>query len=127
MENKTSLTYRNMVEMDVRELNSYIEEYYIVKVPSEIDTPKGMKEASEALVRANAYNSYFTNKAMDMKILKRKLKREKAPAELIEDALTREEIFTKTAELAKFAYNTVSRLITIKQEMNYELRMTNAM
>ena len=43
----------------------------------------------------------------------------------MEDALTREEIFTNYAEIMKAAYQAASRMITVKQEINEELKFTD--
>ena len=43
----------------------------------------------------------------------------------VEDALTREEIFTNYAEIMKAAYQAASRMITVKQEINEELKFTD--
>ena len=39
--------------------------------------------------------------------------------------MSREEIFTNYADIAKSAYNAISRMFAIKQEINNELRMTD--
>ena len=56
---------------------------------------------------------------------KRALKRSGADKFTVEDALTREEIFTNYAEIMKAAYQAASRMITVKQEINEELKFTD--
>lgn len=127
MENKRTLSYNEMMEMPSKELFDYIEQNYMLRIPPSIESVEDMMEASKILSQANAYYSYFTNKALATKITKRNMKRNKASKEDIEDILSKEEIFANAADLSKAAYNTISRMITVKQQINYELKMAESM
>ena len=63
--------------------------------------------------------------AITAKVKKRHIKRNDGSKRDAEDALSREEIFNTYAEIMKTAYNAISRMITIKQQINEELHFTD--
>ena len=118
----------SMVEifsMEPEELRKAGVKQFPIHIPDSIETVEDMAVAGKLLGRYTSWYSYFTGMALAAKLRKRTLKQEKADKKVIEEALSREEIFTNYADIAKSAYNAISRMFAIKQEINNELRMTD--
>lgn len=111
------------MEMPPLELNEYLQKNYKIEIPPAIHTADDLKHAAELLAKYSSLYSYFSQMALTSKILKRNLKAEKKDKQQINDALSREEIFGMYADLLKQAYNTISRMVTIKLAVNEELKM----
>lgn len=95
------------------------------RIPISVDTVEEMTEAGRLLGEYASWYSYLTSMSIAAKLRKRALKQEKADKKEIEDALSREEIFASYADMAKASYNAVSRMFTVKQQINDELKMTD--
>ena len=115
-----------LLEMPPEALQNYIQAEFTITIPVSIETTEDLRDAIEILGKATSFFSFLSNAALYAKLQKRKLKREKADKEMVEDALAREEIFTNAAGVAKAVYNGVSRMVTIKQMLNSELKMTDS-
>lgn len=73
---------------------------------------------------ANRY-SYIVAFLSYAKTVTRKLKRSgKEYKDAYEDMVDRRDALQNTADILKFQYQSMSRLITIRQEINAELRMS---
>ena len=99
---------------------------YSYDFPDFIDTPEDMKKAGILLRDLSMAYSYLIYLQSYAKLLVRDLKREKASKDEIDKAVDRKEIISNLAEAIKLNYSTVSRMITIKQQINYELKMTDS-
>lgn len=94
-------------------------------MPPCVDSIEDMERAGRLLGQCASNYSYLLNMAMAAKIRKRHIKRIGENKQETEDALSREEIFNTYAEIMKTAYNAISRMITIKQQINEELHFTD--
>ena len=118
------LSNRELLSMKPDALIQYMERQYALNLPKTLETVEEMKEANRLLSMCTSNYAYLANLAMIAKLEKRKLKREKASKEEIEDALSREEIIQKYTDINKLYYQTISRMITVKQQINQEMRMS---
>ena len=94
-------------------------------LPPSIDTVDNLNKLAKLMSKRISEYSYLINMAQIARMRKRALKRSGADKFTVEDALTREEIFTNYAEIMKAAYQAASRMITVKQEINEELKFTD--
>lgn len=94
-------------------------------IPVTIETVEEMQQAGRILSACASEYSYLSDMALNAKIIKRRFKQEGRSKKEIDDALSREDIFEHFAEVMKAGYNAVSRMITIKQQVNEELKMTD--
>lgn len=117
----------DLINMDPLQLQNYLSSAYTISIPPQIETPDDMTKAAKLLSRATSYYSFFENMRIRARIEKRMMKRAKCDTQLIEDMLMREEIFEVHAKTMNQAYTTISRMITVKQQVNFELRMTGAL
>lgn len=111
--------------MEPEILRAAVATQFPVFIPMSIESVEDMAEAGHLLGRYASWYSYLTGMALAAKLRKRALKQEKADKKAVEDALSREEIFTSYADIVKSAYSAISRMFTIKQEINNELKMTD--
>ena len=120
---KNAMTMKEAMAITPKELLAYLNKLCDIEIPTTIETVDDMRMASTVLSKCAAVYSYLLNMEMTAKVMKRVYKRSGESKELVEDALIREEIFGNYAEIVKTYYNAVSRLVTIKQQVNSELRM----
>ncbi len=104
------------------ELFEYLSEHFGITVPNEIITVDDMKEASSKLLFLTNEYSYIMELLSLAKIRCREAKRS-GSKESYEDMVDKKEILTNLADSLKLQYSAISRAITIKIEMNAELRM----
>ena len=117
-------TTEQYLQMNPRELAEILTATFIYDVPESVDTADEMSEVGRML--ANTSNQYaFLNSLLSVsKIQCRELKRLKLQTSY-EDAVDKKEVITNVTEAVKVRYKTLSRMITIKQEINNELKMTD--
>ena len=118
-------TIEELFSMDPELLIEKASERFRLEIPPSLDSINDMKQAGLLLGKCSSEFSYLANMAMTAKIRKRKVKREGGTRQDVEDALSREEIFATYADIMKLAYNSVSRMITVKQQINDELKFTD--
>lgn len=123
MKSKKTYTAAEMLQMDPQELLNYITATCVVTIPISIETPDEERVAADSLAKASAYYSFLSPLRLQARILKRTLKQQGADKRTVEDMLTREEIFDMQMQVMQQTYNTVSRLFTVKAQLNKEFEM----
>ena len=114
-----------LLSMPPEELMAAASNRFKLDLPPSIDTVDNLNKLAKLLSKSISEYSYLINMAQIARMRKRALKRSGADKFTVEDALTREEIFTNYAEIMKAAYQAASRMITVKQEINEELKFTD--
>lgn len=114
-----------LLSMPPDKLMEAASERFTLDLPPSIDTVDNLNKLAKIMSRSISEYSYLINMAQIARMRKRTLKRAGADKCTIEDALTREEIFSNFAEIMKAAYQAASRMITVKQEINEELKFTD--
>jgi len=119
------LTIDLMKTMEPDVLDKTLTEIYTHTVPICIDTIEEMVDAGKLMSTiANEY-SFLMSALSSFKIMTKVLKENK-DKDASKMAMRRDSI-ESAVERLKFQYGAISRLITIKQQINYELKMTGAM
>ena len=113
-----------LLSMPPEELMAAASNRFKLDLPPSIDTVDNLNKLAKLMSKSISEYSYLINMAQIARMRKRALKRSGADKFTVEDALTREEIFTNYAEIMKAAYQAASRMITVKQEINEELKFT---
>lgn len=116
---------KNMLTISPEELLSVLRKRFPITIPETIETPEQMQEAGNLLGVYTSNYVYLENMRIAANLVKRKLKREGRPKNEIEDAISREEIFATYSDIAKNSYKAVSRMIATRQQVLFELRMTD--
>ena len=114
-----------LLSMPPEELMAAASNRFKLDLPPSIDTVDNLNKLAKLMSKSISEYSYLINMAQIARMRKRALKRSGADKLTVEDALTREEIFTNYAEIMKAAYQAASRMITVKQEINEELKFTD--
>ena len=114
---------QTLLEMPPMELLEYMQAHYMLDLPAQMDDIDTMNHVSELLSVTTSNYAFLTNLTMLAKLKKREAKREKKSKEECEDALSREEIISKFADISKAYYNALSRMLTVKQQINQEMKM----
>ena len=122
MEQKT-YTATEMFSISPIDLNNYLIANFRIEVPTTISTKEDLEKASKLLSQAYAYYSFFTSMKLSAGLQKRALRVQKENKDEIDKMIDREKIFDAYAGIARQAYDTVSRMITIKQQINQEMKM----
>ena len=114
-----------LLSMPPEELMAAASNRFKLDLPPSIDTVDNLNKLAKLMSKSISEYSYLINMAQIARMRKRALKRSGADKFTVEDALTREEIFTNYAEIMKAAYQAASRMIAVKQEINEELKFTD--
>ena len=114
-----------LLSMPPEELMAAASNRFKLDLPPSIDTVDNLNKLAKLMSKSISEYSYLINMAQIARMRKRALKRSGADKFAVEDALNREEIFTNYAEIMKAAYQAASRMITVKQEINEELKFTD--
>lgn len=108
------------------ELLEYMYYNYSIPVPASVETVEEMESAGKLLsVFTNNY-SFLCYMALLADTETRNLRKTGARKFSIDDSIAKKKILEKYAELMKQSYSAVSRMITIKQQVNQELHMSDS-
>ncbi len=119
------LTINAILEIEAQELIERLGQEFTVHLPASIETVEDMSNAAKILSFCASAYSYLTQMKLLANTQKRILKKDKTRKEEYEDAVAKEAIFKDFAEIVKTNYAACSRLLTIKQQVNDELKMSN--
>ena len=122
------MDHNTLLNMTPIDLAIWLEKEYASTLPSNIDSMEEMKKVNTQLSRlANSY-SFVMQLLTYTKIQVRQEKRKgKENKENYEDMIDRRDTLQNTADILKMQYQTLSRMITVKKEINDELRMSSMM
>ncbi len=122
----------NSVELyalDLDKVVSYIANYITIPIPEQILTHEDMINAGKLLSTLTAKWSYLEELSMYGKVMVRRANREKKELKTKESTMSYEDMVDRAyivqtgADILKQKYNTVSRMISTKQEINNEIKM----
>ena len=117
------LTPETMKKMDPEELNKELVHEYVEMIPVEVTSIEDMQKAGKLLgILTNNY-SYMLATLNTFKIWVKITKANEDKKEY-EKMVMRRDTVEAIVDILKQQYNAVSRLISVKQEINNELRMT---
>lgn len=117
------LNRRNLLDMDIYELMEYIENEFFVILPNGLISTEDLEFAGKMLGTLTNSYSYLANQSEYAKIVVREQKG-KIPKEEYQTLMGKRDIIERGAETVKMQYQSLSRMITVKQEINHELRMS---
>ena len=118
-------SYQEVLIMNPDALEDWLSEYTI-EIPTAIETIEDMQLASRLLSRLASSYVYLNSLGVYAKnAVRREKKKGKENKEVYEALIDRQNAIDTTTESVKMLYNCLSRLITIKQEINREINMSN--
>ena len=118
--------FKEIYEMEPFEMTEKLTDSFSYDLPEFLDTPDDLRNAGRLLGELCAAYSYLIQLASYGKLLVRDLKRTKTDKATIDNAIDRRDVINNLAEIIKLQYNTVSRMVSIKQQINYELKMSDS-
>lgn len=121
------LNNEQILVMDPTSLQKWLdEEFELTKpIPTEISTIEDMQAAEKMIAILTNRLSYLSSLGVYAKIGVRHAKRKgKEGKELWEDMVDRQTAINSAEDTIKQKYNAVSRMITVKQEINKEIYMS---
>ncbi len=121
METPTIANIRNYNPMKLAE---YLTANYIVQIPIAVETPEEIAQIGSLLsILGNSYSFLMSLLAVAQADI-RVCRRTKNKAD-IEDAIDRRDVLETFVSVVKMQHQTVSRMLTAKQESRNEYRMLN--
>lgn len=121
----TNYTVPEILAEDPYKLMELFQAEYNFDIPETLDSVEDLKHAGRLLGQlANTY-SYIAQLSVYAKISVRTAKRNKEDKNSVDDAIDRKAVIETFAETIEMQYRAVSRMLTIKQQINEELKMTD--
>ena len=128
-EHKLSYTYKELSKMEPEQLYDYLANDFLEDVPSRIETVEDMIAVQRLFpVITNRY-SFVAQALAFVKLETRRLKAvkdmEKTPESKseYEDMISKRDVIQTVADILDFQYKSMSRAITVRQEINREINM----
>ena len=123
---QNSKTYQEVLIMDPDELENWLVEF-VIDIPTSIETVEDMQLASILLSRLASSYAYLNSLAVYAKnAVRREKKKGKDNKDVYEALIDRQNAIDTTCDSVKMLYSCLSRLVTIKQEINKEIKISNA-
>lgn len=116
--------YASILSMDTNELTEWLFDNFIKNIPCSIETVEDLNNAGMLLSELTNKYTYVESMAIYAKNAVREEKR-KGPENKsnYEDMIDRRDTLQEVARILNMQYQAVSRMITVKQEVNKELNM----
>lgn len=118
------MSIKNILEMDVFELIEYINHDFYVTLPENIISIEDMQDASKMLAKLINSYTFLSNMAEYTKILVRQNKG-KIEKDELNMLIGKRDVLVQAVDTVKMQYSALSRMITVKQEINNELKMSD--
>jgi len=123
--NFLNYTVSEILNEDPYILMTKLREEYNFKIPETLETIEDLKNAGKLIGKlANTY-SYLAQLSAYAKISVRNAKKKKLSKEEIDDAIDRKAVIDTFTNTIEMQYKAISRILTIKQQINEELKMTD--
>ena len=113
----------DLLSFSPMDLAQILNDTFIFDIPEQVETEQELNEVGKMLARTSNEYSFLISLLSFAKINVRKYKRAKAKT-TYEDAVDKRDIISYTVDAVKLRHKTLSRLITVKQERNNELNMS---
>lgn len=118
------LTYNSICSESLEDVVQDLVAEFCVDIPTNVESYDEMAKAGNLLGELTNSYSYMVALLMMLKAGTRSLKRNKEKKDEYEDMVGKRDAVSDTADMIKQQYNAISRMITVKKEMNDELKMT---
>lgn len=120
-------SYQDLLSMEPNELEDWLLKNFSKTIPLQLETVEDMQAAG--IILGELVNSYSYLMAMSVyaKTAVRNEKRKgKENKENTDDMIDRQNAINTTCDIIKMQYTGLSRLVTIKKEINNELHMSDS-
>ena len=121
-DNNTS-QFENILSLDPEDLLQWWNSNFLEDIPIAINNVEDLKNAGVLLGKLTNIYSYLVSLSMFAKLKVREAKKDKENKENIDKAVDRKEIINSYADVIKCQYNAVSRMVTVKKQIDEEMKM----
>lgn len=118
------MSFDELINMDTEEFFNWVTYNFNTDMIEAVETEDDMRQASKMISRAIANYSYLSSLLAFLKIKVRQEKRNKNK-DVYEDLMDKREIVQEAVDSTKMLYNGISRMVTIKIEIDKEMNMTD--
>lgn len=123
MEQKKNYNINTILAMQPEALAIWLDKNFLDTIPTGIETTDDLRRAGELLGKlANIY-SYIMSITTFAKLAVREAKRRGDSKDDINDCIARRDVLDSFTEVIKTQYNAVSRMITVKKQVDEEIKM----
>ena len=121
-DNNTS-QFENILSLDPEDLLQWLNSNFLEDIPIAINNVEDLKNAGVLLGKLTNIYSYLVSLSMFAKLKVREAKKDKENKENIDKAVDRKEIINSYADVIKCQYNAVSIMVTVKKQIDEEMKM----
>lgn len=118
------MSFEELMSMDTESFFEWITYNFNTDMIDAVETEDDMRQASKMISRAIGNYSYLSSLLAYLKIKVRQEKRNKNK-EIYEDLIDKREVVQEMVDATKMLYNGISRMVTIKIEIDKEMNMTD--
>ena len=118
------MSFEELISMDTENFFEWITYNFNTDMIDAVETEDDMRQASKMISRAIGNYSYLSSLLAYLKIKVRQEKRNKNK-EICEDLIDKREVVQEMVDATKMLYNGISRMVTIKIEIDKEMSMTD--
>lgn len=127
MQRTISLSPVELLGMEPLDLMEVLKPEVDLKLPENVDTENGKREAVSLMNQASSYACYFKEMETMARITKRDRKREGCSKDEFDRLLGVEEVFETYKRIAEMHYDAVTRMMYTKRLMLEETKMLGKM
>jgi hypothetical protein len=120
---RNTYTYEDISQMPPKDLAMWLNNNYLIEIPTSIETCEDLRKAGVLLGKLTNVYSYIISMSTFAKLSVREAKRKKLDKETIDDYMDRKNVLEDFANTIKLQYTAVSRMITVKKQIDDEMKM----
>lgn len=131
---KTTYSRSDLLKLEPLKLHEYLTDNFTITIPDRLDSVEEVSRTAELISRATAYYSFLESMRVEANLKKTIYKDsaaitddpdlKKAYQKESANMLKREQIFESMVKITDRTYQGISRMITIKQQVNKEIEMS---
>lgn len=118
-----TFTYEDISQMAPKDLAIWLNTNYLIDIPTTIETCDDLKKVGKLLGEITNVYSYVVSMSTFAKLSVREAKRHKLDKEVIDDYMDRKNVLEDFANTLKLQYTAISRMITVKKQIDDEMKM----
>lgn len=116
-------SFNTLHNMAPKDLLNWLNETYMFQIPTTLENVDDLKDAGILLGKLTNIYSYLMSMATFAKLAVRESRKRKLPKEVIDDCIDRRDVIDNYTDIIKTQYTAVSRMITVKKQIDDELKM----
>lgn len=120
---KNTSQFENILTLEPEDLLQWLNDNFLEDVPTSVSTVDELKTAGVSLGKLTNIYSYLVSLSLYAKLKVREVKKNKENKEIIDKAVDRKEIINSYADIIKCQYTAISRMVTVKKQIDEEIKM----